>query len=255
MPTPSLLCDSLTGGAGPPGSRHATLPQPCFLPRGMASPDRGALPLSGLTVLLVEDSRFAADAMRMMCQRSGARLRRAETMEQARAHLKTYRPDVVIVDLGLPDGRGDQLIREIAAARHGAVVLGMSGDPNGRSAALGAGAVGFVEKPLPGVAAFQRLVLRHLPERFVIIVEDVAGDAVRADPLAFQDDLAHAVDLMAVEPDGGQRRYLAGFVGGVARVAGDSALAEAARALDLEAAAMPRLRRLVTARLNEGQAF
>lgn len=231
------------------------LPPPFFLPRGVAPPDRTVLPLSGLTFLLVEDSRFASDAMRMMCQRSGARLRRAETLEQARAHLKTYRPDVAIVDLGLPDGRGDRLIRELSLARQGTVVLGMSGDPDGRRAALASGAAGFLEKPLPGLASFQRTMLRHMPGRFVIVPEGAEEDVIEADPLALQDDLVHAAGLMVDMPDAGQRRYLASFLGGIARVAGDRALAEAAQDLAGGAEAMPMLRRMVNARLSAGQAF
>lgn len=230
------------------------LPPPFFLPRGVAPPDGALLPLSGLTFLLVEDSRFASDAMRMMCQRSGARLRRAETLEQARAHLKTYRPDVAIVDLGLPDGRGDRLIRELSLARQGTLVLGMSGDSDGRRAALASGALGFLEKPLPSLAAFQRAVLRHLPGRFAIVSEG-AGDMIEADPLALHDDLVHAASLMADAPDAGQRRYLASFLGGIARVAGDRALADAAQALCADAEAMPMLRNMVNARLSGGQAF
>lgn len=231
------------------------LPPPCFLPRGVAPPDAGALPLSGLTVLLVEDSRFASDAMRLMCQRSGARLRRAETIALARSHLKTYRPDVVIVDLGLPDGCGDRLIREVSMARQGSVILGTSGDPDGRKTALAAGAVGFLDKPMPGLAGFQRAVLRHLPNRFAIVPDTGPGDRVEADPLALHDDLSHAADLMKAEPDQGGRRYLASFLGGLARVAGDRDLAEAARALMHEAGAMAPLRRMVNARLAEGGAF
>ncbi|MFN6979506.1 MAG: response regulator, partial [Gemmobacter sp.] len=122
-----------------------------------------ALPLQGFTLLVVEDSRYSCEALRLIAQRLGARLRRAETMADARRHLALYRPDVVLVDLGLPDGNGAALIRDLALrAPAGPVVLGLSGDPGGRAAALAAGAAGFLDKPLPGVAGLRDLVLRHL---------------------------------------------------------------------------------------------
>ncbi len=233
---------------GTPDVPNPSIPPPYFLPPGVAPPDAGALPLSGLTVLLVEDSRFASDALRLMCHRSGARLRRAATMAQARAHLQVYHPDVVIIDLGLPDGRGDMLIRELVLARQGSVVLGLSGDPGGQCLALAAGAVGFLEKPIAGLGAFQRAVLRHVPGRFApTVAQD--GKSVPGDRLALHDDLAHADDLMSLSPDEPARRYLAGFVAGVARSAGDVDLATAARAAALAEDALPQLRQIVRQRL------
>jgi DNA-binding response OmpR family regulator len=234
---------------------QAPVAQGAAVPRGGMLAERGALPLSGLTVLLVEDSRFASDALRLMCQRSGARLRRAETMEQARAHLRTYRPDVVIVDLGLPDGRGDRLIRDLVLSRRHAVVLGISGDADGRKAALTAGAQGFLEKPMAGLVDFQRAILRHLPERLVILVEEGAGARTAGDPLSLQDDLTHAEALLDRDPDAAQQAYLSSFLSGLARIVDDPALAEAACRIGKAPDALPRLHRLVKDRLAQGAVF
>ena len=90
------------------------------------------LPLQGVTILAVEDSRFACEALRLIARRAGARLRRAETMAAARDHLRVYRPDVVLIDLGLPDGRGEALIRDLAQGpRRPSVVMGTSGSAEG----------------------------------------------------------------------------------------------------------------------------
>jgi CheY-like chemotaxis protein len=100
-------------------------------------------------VLLVEDSRVCAEAVRFFCLRSGARLRRADSLRSAHRHLAVYRPSVVLVDLGLPDGSGLSLIEELAAAPSPTIpVIAISGeDPTICSlAAREAGAIGFFAK-------------------------------------------------------------------------------------------------------------
>ena len=191
-----------------------------------------ALPFRGLTLLLVEDSRFTCDALRLICLRAGGRLRRAETLAGARAYLGRFRPDLAIVDLGLPDGRGEGLIAELVA--QGLPVLGMSGDPDGRGAALAAGATGFVEKPIGAIAAFQTLIQGLVgrdpadPPGFGAMPPP---DSV-ADPLAFQDDLRRASDLIgagnASGADTGNAGYAAGFLRSLGRAAGDTDLERAA---------------------------
>ncbi|HCX69603.1 MAG TPA: response regulator, partial [Rhodobiaceae bacterium] len=111
-----------------------------------------------------EDSRYACEAMRLLCLRSGARIRRADCIRSARRHLQVYRPSVVVVDLGLPDGNGADLIAELAAAEtEKSAVLATSGDDSLEAEAMAAGAQGFLSKPITSLAAFQQMVLAALP--------------------------------------------------------------------------------------------
>jgi CheY-like chemotaxis protein len=190
-------------------------------------PHAADLPLSGVTVLVVDDSRLACDGLRLMCRRLGARLRRAESLQAAEVHLRVYRPDVVIIDLGLPDGRGEALIRRLALAASRPVVLGLSGDGNGRWTSMAAGADGYLDKPLESLAQFQTTLLGLLPMRAVSAAA-LPDLALPPDPLALRDDLAYAARLLDHAPDASTRHYLAGFLGGVARQAHDRPLADAA---------------------------
>ncbi len=196
-------------------------------------PPTAAHPLLGLTVLLVEDSRFASEAMRLLCLRSGARIRRADCLRSAHRHLQAYRPTAVIVDVGLPDGSGLDLIRELAAATPRVpVLLGTSGDPDVAQAAKDAGASGFLEKPVERLAVFQQAILSALPAdaspRMLALVTD---EQVCPDPMALRDDLALAADLLGSSPDADAISYVAHFLTGVARVAHDATLATAAAGL------------------------
>ncbi|WP_417272978.1 response regulator [Celeribacter halophilus] len=190
-------------------------------------------PLLGLTVLVVEDSRFASEAMRLLCLRSGARIRRADSLHAARKHLRVYRPNVVIVDLGLPDGSGSELIGELAAARPRVeVVLGMSGDSGAEELSIAAGADGFIEKPIHSLAAFQHRVMSCLPDgacpQGLRVVND---DMINPDPIALQDDFVHIADLLSTERGDGILDYIAQFLAGVARTAGDAEMETAANDL------------------------
>jgi CheY-like chemotaxis protein len=215
----------------------------------------GALPLRGITVLAVEDSRFASEALRLMCQRLGARLRRAETIHAARSHLKLYRPNVVIVDLGLPDGRGEALIREIVMGARPPVVLGTSGDAAGRSLALAAGAEGFLDKPLESLSMFQATLIHHLPEQ--IIGMTMSSEApLHPDSLALRDDFARAAALIEAGTTAETQAYLTGFLTGVARHAHDTALAEASESARLapQAGRLDHLRAMLHRRLEGADA-
>lgn len=192
-----------------------------------------ARPLLGLTILVVEDSRFASEALRLLCLRSGARIRRADCLTSARRHLKVYRPSVVIIDLGLPDGSGADLIGELhnAVPRVG-TILGTSGDDGAEPTALAAGADGFLAKPVVNIATFQELILSQLPsDRHPSGPRVINDEDVTPDPIAYRDDMAHAADILGETVDERTLNYLAQFVTGVARSAHDDVLAAAGVAL------------------------
>jgi CheY-like chemotaxis protein len=211
-----------------------------------------ARPLLGTTLLLVEDSRFASEAVRLLAQRSGARLRRADSLTAARRHLGIYRPDVLIVDIGLPDGSGLDLVAEFAHRRdRPRVVLAPSALPEGEAeaAARRAGAGGFLPKPLASLAAFQAAILRHLPPgEQPLGPRPVPADRVEPDRLALSEDLAfatRALDEGRLPPS-----YVAQFVRSLARADGDQRLADGvARLLDrAEGRLAPELRSLLSER-------
>ncbi len=190
-------------------------------------------PLLGQTVLVVEDSRYACDVIRLMCLTSGARIRRADCLKSARRHLQVYRPSVILVDMGLPDGSGADLIADLAdsSPRIG-VILAMSGDDCNKAAAVNAGADGFLSKPLKSISCFQKSILELLPaDRRPSDLYAIRDEVIRPDPMAYQDDMAHIADVLTGPNDARTLDYAAQFLSGVAREADDMVLAEAARRL------------------------
>ncbi|WP_299152152.1 response regulator [uncultured Tateyamaria sp.] len=190
-------------------------------------------PLLGLTVLVIEDSRFACEALRLLCLRSGARIRRADTLRSARRHLQVYRPTVVIVDVGLPDGSGSDLIRELSeSGNRPEVILGTSGDIDREGIVLDAGADGFMAKPVVSLSVFQDTILSHLPlDRRPNGPRSVPNDVVEPDPIAYRDDMAHVADVLEGASDVRALDYVAQFLSGVARSAADDELMMASAAL------------------------
>lgn len=190
-------------------------------------------PLRGSTVLVVEDSRFASEAVRLLCVRSGARVRRADCLTSASRHLRVYRPSVVIVDMGLPDGSGRDLIAELAGATPRVpAILGFSGDPSAEPGAWAAGADGFLTKPIESLAVFQAIVLDALPPGdrpggpHVAPLEEVQPDAAR-----LTEDLLSAIDLLDGASSASDYDYLAHFLHGLALSAHDGELTAAVEAI------------------------
>ena len=72
------------------------------------------MPKSNYRILLVEDQDHMVTAVEMIL---GAQygLRVARSLAQARSMLRAEWPDLMLLDLGLPDGPGTELLQEIRA--------------------------------------------------------------------------------------------------------------------------------------------
>ena len=196
----------------------------------MRQPPTADRPLLGAIVLVVEDSRHACEAMRLICQRSGARIRRAESLASARRHLRTYRPRIAVIDLGLPDGSGLELIEALNRAEPRIDgIIAISGDESLETEAMRAGADVFLSKPMSSISAFQAVALSLLPDDMQ--PESIAHpttDGVVPDRMALLDDLSLAADLLRSGPDPKTVKYISAFLTSLAKDTGDLVLAQIA---------------------------
>jgi DNA-binding NarL/FixJ family response regulator len=112
--------------------------------------------MSGATVLIVDDHRLFAEIVASALEREGVRVvGPVGTAAEAIVVSATERPDVVLLDLALPDGDGVDAGRTIIEAHPQTVVLALSAstDPRAPTEAVKAGFRGFIPKDarLPAV--------------------------------------------------------------------------------------------------------
>src|SRR6185436_4618239 len=101
-------------------------------------------------LLLVEDERLLRWALRTRLVRAGDTVHEAGTLAEAEAHLLRQRPQVVILDLNLPDGNG---IDFLAAQRErladsAVIVVTADGSIEEAVRAMKNGANDFLSKPV-----------------------------------------------------------------------------------------------------------
>jgi two-component system, OmpR family, KDP operon response regulator KdpE len=118
-------------------------------------------------VLIVEDDQGIQDVLRFLAEANGMRVVAANTCDVAIREAESHRPDLAIVDLGLPDRDGIHLIRKIrASSQLPIIVLSARTLESQKRVALDAGADDFVAKPFSApelLARMQALLLRKQP--------------------------------------------------------------------------------------------
>jgi two-component system KDP operon response regulator KdpE len=102
--------------------------------------------------------------MRASLQSHGYRLLEAETVREAMMMFTSHSPDLVLLDLGLPDGDGLALTRELRGfTRVPILVVSARGREEDKVNALDAGADDYLTKPfgVNELLARMRVALRH----------------------------------------------------------------------------------------------
>ncbi len=115
-------------------------------------------------VLIVEDDPALQSVLRMLFEANGYRVVVADTAARGMHEARLYNPDVVIVDLGLPDRDGVEVIRGIRAwSAMPVVVLSARTAETQRLGAFENGADDYVVKPFsaPELLARVRAVSRR----------------------------------------------------------------------------------------------
>jgi len=114
-------------------------------------------------VLIVEDDPGIQYVLRLCAEANDMRVVAADTCDAAIREVKTLQPDIAIIDLGLPDRDGIELIYSIRSwSRLPIIVLSARTLESEKRLALHAGADEYVTKPFsaPDLVATMRALLR-----------------------------------------------------------------------------------------------
>src|SRR5438067_11400752 len=98
--------------------------------------------------LIVEDEPQIRRLVRMALENEGWVVHQSECLKRGLIDAGTRTPDLIVLDLGLPDGDGMQLIREVRGwSPVPIIVLSARIDEGDKIAALDAGADDYLTKP------------------------------------------------------------------------------------------------------------
>jgi two-component system, OmpR family, KDP operon response regulator KdpE len=166
-----------------------------------APPPTGGPPV---TVLVVEDEAQIRRFVRAALEAEGCRVAEAATMRQGLIDAGSRKPDLVVLDLGLPDGDGERFVTDLRSwSTVPVLILSARSTENDKIAVLDAGADDYLTKPFSVgelLARVRALLRRSRPGgsgepllRFTDVEVDLArrsvlrgGAAVRLTPIEYR---------------------------------------------------------------------
>jgi DNA-binding response OmpR family regulator len=136
------------------------------------------------TVLLVEDERKLRDLVRSYLERAGFTVLSTESGAEAPTLAASASPDLVVLDLGLPDVAGETVARELRAAGHIPIlILTAKSAEEDRIRGLELGADDYVTKPFS-------------PRELVLRVQAILR---RGGPVATQGTTSYGAGVLVID--------------------------------------------------------
>lgn len=119
---------------------------------------------TGPLILVVDDEAQIRRFLRISLEANGYQVSEAERGKDAIVHVAQQHPDVIILDLGLPDMEGQEVLRRLREwTQTPVIMLSVRDADRDKVAALDAGADDYLTKPfsLHELLARIRVALRH----------------------------------------------------------------------------------------------
>jgi two-component system, OmpR family, KDP operon response regulator KdpE len=139
---------------------------------------------SGALVLVVEDEPQMRKFIRASLSSHGYKVIEAERASEVVGMVTSHNPALVLLDLGLPDGDGLDLTRQLREwSRVPIIVLSARGREDDKVVALDAGADDYLTKPfgVNELLARMRVALRHAQGVAEPQVIELGGGAIKLD--------------------------------------------------------------------------
>jgi two-component system KDP operon response regulator KdpE len=128
--------------------------------------------------VVIEDEPMIRRFVRKALEAEGWQVHEADTLQSGLTEAGTRKPDLLVLDLGLPDGNGIELIRDVRGwSTVPIIVLSARVDEADKIAALDAGADDYLTKPF-GVGELLARVRANLRRPRTAATDAMDGDEV-----------------------------------------------------------------------------
>lgn len=111
-----------------------------------------------MTVLVIDDESQIRKLLQITLSSAGYRVLEAESGQAGLNQIALGRPDVIVLDMGLPDMDGVEVVKRLREwCKTPVLILSVRDAPDQKIAALDAGADDYITKPFDGLELIARL--------------------------------------------------------------------------------------------------